>query len=99
MVLNLESADRTIYMIELHEDDEDPAQAPDYAAKLEKARLNEEKFVKFMVEEVFAGISKDLTRAGQISLQRHFSALTKFPPQNRGFAVTSDEGKRPLIYP
>ena len=34
----------------------------------------------------------------RITLQRHFSALTKFAHVESRFAVASDEGKRPLMY-
>jgi hypothetical protein len=84
MALNLEAADRTIYMIELHEDDEDTAQAPDYDAKLNKARLNEEKFVKFMVEEVFPVISKEQLRNGKIYALQLFKD-NHSPPEVGGY--------------
>jgi hypothetical protein len=84
MLPNLEAERRTIYMIELHEDDAETEQAPDYDAKLEKARMNEEKFVKFMVEEVFPAISKDVSRAGQINALQLFKD-TYSPPQVGGY--------------
>jgi hypothetical protein len=84
MVPNLEAEKRTIYMIELHEDAEDTAQAPDYAAKLTQARLNEAKFVTFMVEEVFPVISKEVSRAGQIYALQLLKD-TYSPPQVGGY--------------
>jgi hypothetical protein len=84
MLPNLEAGERTIYMIELHEDDEETEQAPDYDAKLKKARMNEEKFVKFMAEEVFPVISKDVSRAGRIYALQLFKD-TYSPPQVGGY--------------
>ena len=80
MLPNLEAEERTIYMIELHEDDEET----DYDAKLEKARMNEEKFVKFMVEEVFPVISKDVSRVGRICALQLFKDNYS-PPQVGGY--------------
>jgi hypothetical protein len=76
MSVDLEAQRRTIYMIELHEDGEET----DYAAKLRNAKVKEEKFVKFMVEEIFPIISKDVSRAGQIYALQLFKD-NHSPPQ------------------
>ena len=46
--------------------------------------MNEEKFVKFMVEEVFPVISKDISRVGQIYALQLFKD-TYSPPQVGGY--------------
>jgi hypothetical protein len=68
MPVDLESASRTIYMIELHEDDEEI----DYDARLRNAEVKREKFVKFMVEEVFPAIYTGPSRVGDIDALQLF---------------------------
>lgn len=74
--MDLEGPGRTIYMIELHEDGKET----DYAAKLRNAKVKEEKFVKFMVDEIFPVISKDVSRAGRIYALQLFKD-SHSPPQ------------------